>query len=96
MRVLKDGKREFLVHWRNWTSDHDTWEPEEHLSCQDLIDKYLAKVEKSKDYDEKELRTTRKTTDRFTLHTRDGGRRLSKRNDKTQRVKYYDAELSDE
>lgn len=96
MRVLKGGKREFLVHWLRWSSDHDTWEPEENLSCQDLIEKFLEKIEKDKETERKDLRNVRKTTDRFTLHTRDQGRRLSRRNDKTQRVKYYDAELSDE
>lgn len=92
----KKGKREFLVHWSKWGPEHDTWEPEEHLNCQDLIDKFLEKLEEAKKLEAKELRFNRKKTDRFTLNTKETGRRLSRRNDNTQRVKYHDEDLSDE
>lgn len=92
MRLKKDGTREFLVHWKRWSSDHDTWEPEEHLNCQDLIDKFTQRVEEAKNSNVKELRQSRKHTDRFTLNTHDSGRRLSRRNKQKQRVAYFDAE----
>ena len=92
MRTKKDGTREFLVHWKRWSSDHDTWEPEEHLNCADLIEKFTQRVEEAKNSTVKELRQVRKHTDRFTLSTNDSGRRLSKRNRQKQRVAYFDAE----
>ncbi|XP_046677780.1 probable chromo domain-containing protein LHP1 isoform X2 [Homalodisca vitripennis] len=40
MRV-KNGKKEFKIRWKGYKEDDDTWEPEKHLSCQDLIKAYL-------------------------------------------------------
>uniref|UniRef100_A0A1B6GIV9 Chromo domain-containing protein n=1 Tax=Cuerna arida TaxID=1464854 RepID=A0A1B6GIV9_9HEMI len=40
MRV-KNGKKEFRIRWKGYKADDDTWEPEKHLSCQDLIKAYL-------------------------------------------------------
>ena len=91
-----NSNREFLVHWKRWSSDYDTWEPEKNLSCPDLIEKFMKKVEEAKNSNSKELRTNRKHTQRFTLNTHDSGRRLSRRNNKRQRVTYFDAERSDE
>jgi hypothetical protein len=95
MRTKKDGSREFLVHWKRWSSNYDTWEPEENLSCPDLIEKFMAKLENAKNSNVKDLREHRKKTERFTLNTRDSGRRLSKRNNQKQRVQYFDNEASD-
>lgn len=96
MRFKKDGTREFLVHWKRWSSHYDTWEPEANLSCPDIIEKFMKKVEEDKNLNPKELRATRKHTQRFTLNTHDSGRRLSKRNNKKLRVTYYGDEKSDE
>lgn len=38
---LVDEKLEYLVHWKGYDSDSDTWEPEENLSnCPMLMDKF--------------------------------------------------------
>lgn len=92
MRQKKSGTREFLVHWKKWSSAYDSWEPEENLNCQDLIEKFINRVEEAKNSNVKELRTSRKHTERFTLSTHDSGRRLSKRNSQKQRAAYFDAE----
>lgn len=34
------GKDFYLVHWKGWSSNDDTWEPESSLSCPDLIQKF--------------------------------------------------------
>lgn len=36
-KVMKNGKVKFLIHWKGYESDEDTWEPEESLSCHELI-----------------------------------------------------------
>lgn len=95
VRHKKDGTREFKIHWKRWSSDYDTWEPEENLSCAELIEKFMNRVEEAKNSNVKELRVERKHTDRFTLNTHDSGRRLSKRHNQKQRVR-YDGEDSDE
>lgn len=70
-RNKRDGSREFLVHWKRWSSDYDTWEPEEHLSCPDIIAKFLKRVEVAKSSSSKDLRINRKHTEHFTLNTHD-------------------------
>lgn len=96
LRKRKDGTREFRVHWKRWSSDYDTWEPEANLSCPEKIEAFLQRVEEAKTSNVKELRTERKHTERFTLNTNDSGRRLSKRHNAKQRVQYFDTEADDE
>lgn len=43
---LKDGTRQYLVRWKGFSSKENTWEPEAHLDCPDLIKKYLDTQEK--------------------------------------------------
>lgn len=81
----RNGSREFLVRWKGYKATDDTWEPEEHLECPVLIAKYMSKVDESKNASQKELRTQRKHTDRFTLMDQTKGRRLSRRNEGQQR-----------
>lgn len=75
----RKGDREFLVSWKGYPSSQDSWEPEENLTCSDLIAKFMNKVDAAKKIEQKELRLNRTPTERFTLNTSDGGRRLSRR-----------------
>lgn len=77
----RNGQREFLVSWKGFPNSQNSWEPEENMDCKDLIKKFMSKVEKAKESDQRELRIKRTHTDRLTLLS-DGhlGRRLSKRN----------------
>lgn len=34
------GETKFLVRWKGWSPDSDTWEPESSLNCPELIKKY--------------------------------------------------------
>lgn len=40
----KNGSREFLIHWKGWSSRFDSWEPESNLNCSELINKFMDKV----------------------------------------------------
>jgi hypothetical protein len=31
-RYLPDGKAEYLIHWKGYSKDERTWEPEENLN----------------------------------------------------------------
>lgn len=81
----RDKKREFLIRWKGYSSNLDSWEPEENLNCHDLIDKFMNKLENIKNVTLKELRPVRAQTQRFTLMTQAEQRRLSKRNFGRQR-----------
>lgn len=81
----KNGKREFLIRWKGFKPSDDTWEPEDNLNCSDLIKKYMDKVDEAKSLEPRALRTDPAHTKRYTLSTKDSGRRLSRRNTGKQR-----------
>jgi len=85
VRFKKNGTKEFLIRWKGFSPADDTWEPEKNLNCPELIAKFMQKLEKAKTSEMRELRTNRAHTKRYTLSTRDSGRRLSKRNRDKQR-----------
>uniref|UniRef100_A0A1A9V1I0 Chromo domain-containing protein n=1 Tax=Glossina austeni TaxID=7395 RepID=A0A1A9V1I0_GLOAU len=37
------GIHHFLMRWKGFTKDHDTWEPEYALNCPDILEKYEKK-----------------------------------------------------
>lgn len=37
----RKGKRQFLVRWKNFTSDSDTWQNEDDLNCPAVLKQYL-------------------------------------------------------
>lgn len=92
VRFKKGGKREFLVHWKGWSSRFDNWEPEENLNCEDLIAQFDKKLEKAKSSSQKELRLAPKSTKRYAVATKPRGARSSKRSGGKTRVTYYDDE----
>lgn len=85
----RDGTREFLVSWKGYPATENSWEPEDNMTCGDLIKKFMAKVEKAKETDLRELREKRTPTNRFTLNDATKGRRLSKRNSGRQRFVFW-------
>lgn len=85
VRYHRDKSREFLIRWKNYSSNSDTWEPEAHLNCNELIQKFMEKLGKIAVSEPKELRQVRPVTQRYTLMTQSSARRLSKRNNNKQR-----------
>lgn len=41
-------KKYYLVHWKGYGSDDDSWEPEKNLNCPYLLDKYRESKQKEK------------------------------------------------
>ena len=48
-RVDPHGRRRFLLKWKGYSHDDDTWEKEENLNCPDLINEYMRSVKRQKD-----------------------------------------------
>ena len=40
---LRKGKAEYLVKWKGWDSDDNTWEPIGNLECHEMIEDYEKK-----------------------------------------------------
>jgi len=76
VHTRKDGSREFLIRWKGYRPSDDTWEPEAHLDCQELIEKFMGKVDKAKGVTRKELRQPKETKRFVPLNTR----RVNQRN----------------
>lgn len=45
-RVDPKGRRRFLLKWKGYGHEDDTWEKEENLNCPDLINEYMKSVER--------------------------------------------------
>lgn len=59
-RKTNGGKREFLVKWKGWTSRYNSWEPQEHLHCDELIKKFDSETLTRKTSSAKIMRITLK------------------------------------
>lgn len=36
----RNGKLQYLIHWKNYGSDHDSWQSESNLNCSHLLKEY--------------------------------------------------------
>ncbi|KAL1517509.1 hypothetical protein ABEB36_001265 [Hypothenemus hampei] len=47
------GVKHYLIRWKGYTEESDTWEPENTLDCQDLIKDYQQKKKRKQDFGNK-------------------------------------------
>jgi len=60
MRTTKKGKVQYLLKWKGFSHDENTWEPAENLECPGLIAAFMAE-QKDKDKEKKQATTTSTT-----------------------------------
>lgn len=70
VKFLKNKKKEFLIRWKGWGADGDTWEDEDNLDCEDLINAFMRKVEAAQNTSEKSLRVAPKKVERMRMPTK--------------------------
>lgn len=46
VKYNRDKTREFLIRWKGFGPQDDSWEPEANLTCSDLIEKLMSKEDK--------------------------------------------------
>lgn len=85
VHFCRNNTREFLIRWKDYSAEADTWEPEANLDCKEMIEQFTGKLKRIKTVTPKELRIAPAHTQRFTLMEQGGRRRLSKRNSTRQR-----------
>ena len=45
---IRQGKVEYLLKWRGYASDDNTWEPKDNLQCSELVEAYEKSHQKPK------------------------------------------------
>ena len=67
-KIDRKGHRWFLLKWKGYPADANSWEKEEDLNCKELLDEYLEKAERIEKENEPEGRLIERPIDIKSCH----------------------------
>lgn len=57
----KNGKTEYLLKWEGYVVNDSTWEPEENLNCDELLEKFEKKQKNKSNQFQKNIYTSKRS-----------------------------------
>merc|ERR1711928_8377 len=64
-RLAPDGRKQYLLKWKGYPDEENTWEPSENLNCMKLIATYESKTTRGRKKNENKTSKTSKTSNKI-------------------------------
>ncbi|XP_066470717.1 chromobox protein homolog 5 [Tiliqua scincoides] len=94
-RVVK-GQVEYLLKWKGFSEEHNTWEPEKNLDCPELISEFMKKYKKMKEGENKPREKSESTKRKSNLANNSEDIKAKKKRESTDIARGFERGLEPE